>query len=274
MNERNEYTIEPEIVENEEKETAKNFKFTQILSDKELKDFNCYLLKQRGSSMILSRVVGLVALIYGIVELTSPDRNLVISILMIVFGLFGLFAFVPIIMAINKAKIMKAEFKESIRIDIEVNDEGILYDIKENNVARADEEYQSEAEVETEVYDESPFEKETSNDEFREMVREENDEASEQEETVHDAIYDTEPQPDSVATIDGSNNYSETTEAPLYPFPWGAMSKVVDTGEYIYVHLVRYMTLIIRPSDCSNPEELVEYMKEKLGTFYKDKKRK
>lgn len=270
MNEQNEYTVEPEIVENETKQATKNFKFTQILSDRELKDFNCYLLKQRGSSMLLSRIVGLVALVYGIVELTSPERNILTGILMIVFGLFGLFAFVPIIMAINKAKIMKADFKESIRIDVEINAEGILYDIRENNIARADEEYSSESEA----AEESVIQKETSNEEFREMVSEENDVASGKKEIIHDAIYEDEPQPDSVATIEGSNDFNRQAEAPLYPFPWGAMGKAVNTGEYIYIHLVRYMTLIIKPSECSNSEEMVEYIKEQLGTFYKEKKQK
>ena len=47
--------------------------------------------------------------------------------------------------------------------------------------------------------------------------------------------------------------------------PWGGMAKVEEEENYIFINMLGYEAMIMKKSDCEEIEEVIEYIKEKLG---------
>ena len=68
-----------------------------------------------------------------------------------------------------------------------------------------------------------------------------------------------------VETPKQEETVEEEKIANALTIPWGGMVKVEEEENYIFINMLGYEAMIMKKSDCEEIEEVIEYIKEKLG---------
>ena len=229
-----------EEIKIEEQLDTTDIKFTQELNAEDLIEYNCHLIEQKAKFSLLVPTIGLFVLVMGIVDLFAENPNIVSSILYIFVGLFLMFGFRFVTVALQKKTVRKhiVQNVKKVIMNVRVYNEGIRFEIPEEEVEQE------------EIVEEEIKEKELTNDELREIERfseeEKVNEEIVEEEKVNEEEVKEEPQPNAITV------------------PWGGIVKLENTEKYLYVNMVGYQALFIKKESCENIDELITYAKEKL----------
>lgn len=219
-----------EIQKQEEDNTI--IEFTQELNTEDLIEYNNHLLEKKSKYSLLIPTIGLFVVVMGIVDLFDENPNILSGVLYILVGLFLMFGFRYVTVALQKKTIRKQLINNvrKVVMNVKVYNEGIRFEIPE--------EEQEEEKPKEEV--------ELTNDELRELERNNIEEEPKVEEEVKEEEKQ-QPQPNAITV------------------PWGGIVKLEDTEKYLFVNMVGYQALFIKKESCENLEEVITYAKEKLN---------
>lgn len=105
----------------------KEFEFTQELTKEDMIKYNFFALQFNKGLTFNMRFIGFLCLITGIYMWSVNVENYLYAIIVLVLGLFCIFAIVPIYKVITKNKIMKRK-NELPTMKVIVGEKGIIYD--------------------------------------------------------------------------------------------------------------------------------------------------
>ncbi|MCI6716377.1 MAG: hypothetical protein SOZ32_06150 [Bacilli bacterium] len=230
-------------------------KFQQTLTPEDLIAYNCYLATKRSKSSLMTRILGLFLIIMGIVDFFRPKPQIAMCIIIIIFGVFGLFFLNPLLLIIQKNTIRKkiAQNYSDVLMNVTVSEEGYSFEVPTDEVEKEKEEENYYGEIHTV----KPIEEVISNEEAREQEYEVAHPVSDDiTEELHE---ETEEQ----AEIETAQE--EQKPQNVFSIPWNGITKIVDDGTYMFINMVGYQAMIIKKSAYEQIEEIVKYSKEKLG---------
>ena len=143
-------------------------KFQQTLTPEDLIAYNCYLATKRSKSSLMTRILGLFLIIMGIVDFFRPKPQIAMCIIIIIFGVFGLFFLNPLLLIIQKNTIRKkiAQNYSDVLMNVTVSEEGYSFEVPTDEVEKEKEEENYYGEIHTV----KPIEEVISNEEAREKL--------------------------------------------------------------------------------------------------------
>ena len=218
-------------------ETELISEFSQELDSNDLLNYNIYRLEKQAKGQLFTKIIGLFIVILGVYSFFQiPEEGLktsdiITNCLFIVLGLFFAFAMGPISLALQK-RILKKKLTNNyptVIMNVKVSDEGISFEVLED-------EQISEA------------------DEPSEKIETESEVESTQEEQNNEGIQEN---------AEESNEETEN-KSQAFTVPWGGILNVEDNKAYLFINIVGYSPMIIKQSACTNLDEIKEYIKNKL----------
>lgn len=240
-------------------------KFQQTLTPEDLIAYNCYLATKRSKSSLMTRILGLFLIIMGIVDFFRPNPQIVMCIIIIIFGVFGLFFLNPLLLMVQKNTIRKkiAQNYSDVLMNVTVSEEGYSFEVPTDEAEKETEEENYYGEIHTV----KPIDDVISNEEAREQEYEAthsvDDDITEElhEETEEQAEMETAQE----EQIEAETVQEEQKSQNVFSIPWNGITKIVDDGTYMFINMVGYQAMIIKKSAYDQIEEIVNYSKEKLG---------
>ena len=241
-------------------------KFRQNLQTEDLIAFNFYLVDRKSKSSIFPRLLGLFIFILGCIDISKEGASIPMCLLTMAIGVFGMLGLVPLSSLMQKRTIRKklTEANQIVPMDVTVYEEGIRFELPQPDA-------EEEQPVEEETQEEN---QELSDNELRELEYAEDAQESETEDTEEAQTEEEQLDEPVVAKLEGEKQFNALSHSDANPtnaftIPWGGMSNVEETNEYLFVNVAGYQTMIIRKDACDNIEEVISYIKENL----KDKRR-
>ena len=241
-------------------------KFRQNLQTEDLIAFNCYLVDRKSKSSVFPRLLGLFIFILGCIDISKEGASIPMCLLTMAIGVFGMLGLVPLSSLMQKRTIRKklTEANQIVPMDVTVYDEGIRFELPQ-------EQYEEETQ---EVINVEKVESELSDNELRELEYASNDVQLETQEVQEEPEEIKEEEEPSISKIEGEREFqtqkqAESSALNAFTIPWGGMSNVEETNEYLFVNVAGYQTMIIRKDACDTIDEVISYIKENL----KDHKR-
>lgn len=241
-------------------------KFQQNLTPEDLIAYNCYLATRRSNSSLMTRILGLFLIVMGIVDFFRPTPQYVMCVVIILFGVFGLFFLNPLLLMVQKNTIRKKitqNFRD-VLMNVTVSEDGILFEVPEDEESKQEE--KEEENYYGEIHTVKPVDEVMSNEEACEQEAEQisTDEVKEEEikqetESVEEEVVTEEPFQEENKKING------------FMVPWTGITKIVDDGVYMFINMPGFQSMLIKKEACETIEEVIAYCKEKLGN---DKKYK
>lgn len=251
-------------------------KFRQNLVAEDLIAFNFYLVDRKSKTTLFPRILGLFIFILGCIDIAKEGANIPLNLITMAIGVFGMLGLVPLSSYMQKRAIRKklTAANSVVPMDVTIYEEGIRFELPTEDTVN---EAYNEIAVE-QVEEETPVEKtELSDNELRELeyakdevVKEvvEETEAEVVEEETEEVEIIEEPTEPEVAKVEGEREFhkQQQEQAPSNAFtiPWGGMSNVEETNEYIFVNVAGYQTMIIRKDACDTIDEVIQYIKDNL----------
>lgn len=219
--------------------------FIQRINRDEMIHFNYYIIESRNKGSLFYKIIGafiallgVLGIIQSITEKEFVVSDTIINVVCILCGVYFAFFLNGLSIKLQKKAVRKKlddNFKDLV-MKVTVNDEGIGFEL-------IDEE-QNEEIIEGSASEES--------EESSEM--EETNNLSEPEEVEAEVCEETE-----VETTQG-----ETNNSNVFTIPWGGILRIDDDGDFMFINMVGYTSLLIKKADCPNVDEVVLYAKEKL----------
>lgn len=232
-------------------------KFTQMLDVEDLINYNDYIIDRRAKSSIFPKILGAFIVLLGmydiiqqIIQHSTNVTNYVLNAICIICGLLFVFVLGPMTTKMQKKAIRKnlrANF-QNVFMEVTVNNEGISFEVVDGQNSTQQEIVEEEKQnEETTIY--------MSNEQARELEYEENNQ---------DLDENTQDESTEEVTEDATTTTEEEKNPNAFTIPWGGITRIDDDGIYMFINMIGYQSLLIKKSECSNIQEVVEYAKEKL----------
>lgn len=236
-------------------------KFQQTLTPEDLIAYNCYLATKRSKSSFMTRILGLFLIIMGIIDFFRPNPQIVMCIVIIIFGVFGLFFLNPLLLMVQKNTIRKriAQNYSDVIMNVTISEEGYSFEIPTDKKEEVEEEnYYGE------IHTVKPINDVISNEEAREQEYENTDFID--DDTTEELREETEEQ-EEIEAVQEEQEETENAQKQqnIFSIPWNGITKIVDDETYMFINMVGYQAMIIKKSAYEQIEEVVNYSKEKLG---------
>lgn len=228
-------------------ETELISEFSQELDSNDLLNYNIYRLEKQAKGQLFTKIIGLFIVILGVYSFFQiPEEGLktsdiITNCLFIVLGLFFAFAMGPISLALQK-RILKKKLTNNyptVIMNVKVSDEGISFEVLED-------EQISEA------------------DEPTEKIETESEVESTQEEQMEEPQENIEENNEGIQENAEESNEETENKSQAFTVPWGGILNVEDNKAYLFINIVGYSPMIIKQSACPNLDEIKEYIKNKL----------
>lgn len=237
-------------------------KFQQILTPEDLIAYNCYLATKRSKSSLMTRILGLFLIVMGIIDLFRPNPQYVMCVLIILFGVFGLFFMNPLLLKAQKNTIRKkiSQNYSDVIMNVTVSEEGFSFEVPKDETESDKKEENYYGEIHTVTPIDSGLEQEDAEQTQETAVEQENIER------VDETTIDDENVEDN-DKIEETNEISESQESQqnVFSIPWNGITKIVDDGTYMFINMMGYQAMLIKKSAYENIDEIIAYSKEKLG---------
>ena len=247
-----------------------NKKFRQNLEAEDLIAFNYYLVDRKAKSSIFPRLIGLFIFILGCMDIAKENASIPMCLVTMAIGVFGMLGLVPLSTYMQKKSIRKklTQANSIVPMDVTVYEEGIRFELPQTDNYEETQEEISVEKADEELSDNELRELEYANDE----VVEEAEEPQEQIEEVEAEVVEEETeevQEPTIAKVEGEREFRsqpkpEENPTNAFTIPWGGMSNVEETNDYLFVNVAGYQTMIIRKDQCDSIDEVIAYIKENL----------